>query len=63
MALLLEGGLRYNEKVIPPGAQTERRGDAGPVSVSHQAGHSSAVLFNRGDCGLAYRGQERSKIV
>src|SRR3990172_12220825 len=24
-------GLRYNQKVIAPGAQTERRGDAGPV--------------------------------
>ena len=25
------GGLRYNENVIAVGAQTERRGDAGPV--------------------------------
>jgi hypothetical protein len=31
VALLLEAGLRYNEEVIHPGAQTERRGDAGPV--------------------------------
>jgi hypothetical protein len=26
-------GPRYNEKANDPGAQTERRGDAGPVSV------------------------------
>jgi hypothetical protein len=25
------GGLRYNEKATDPGAQTERRGEAGPV--------------------------------
>ena len=31
VALLLEAGLRYNEEVIHPGAQTERRGGAGPV--------------------------------
>jgi hypothetical protein len=30
--LLLEGsGLRYKEHAIDPGAQTERRGEAGPV--------------------------------
>src|SRR5262249_51521855 len=27
-------GLRYNEKAIAPGAQTERPGDAGPVRAS-----------------------------
>jgi hypothetical protein len=32
MILLLSGvGLRYNEKASIPGAQTERRGVAGPV--------------------------------
>jgi hypothetical protein len=31
--LLRGGGLRYNVRVISPGAQTERRGDAGPVSA------------------------------
>src|SRR5262249_9761249 len=29
--LLFGGGLRYNDQAITPGAQTERRGDAGPV--------------------------------
>jgi hypothetical protein len=29
--LLLRVGLRYNENAIAPGAQTERREDAGPV--------------------------------
>jgi hypothetical protein len=29
VALLLEGGLQYNEKVIRPGAQTNRRGMPG----------------------------------
>jgi hypothetical protein len=31
MHLLSETGLRYNEKAMQPGAQTERRGLAGPV--------------------------------
>src|SRR4051795_10645719 len=31
VALLLEGGLRQDGEVIVPGAQTERRGDAGAV--------------------------------
>jgi hypothetical protein len=30
MFLLSRAGLRYEEKAISPGAQTERRGDAGP---------------------------------
>jgi hypothetical protein len=29
--LLFQVGLRYNEKAIVAGAQTERRGEAGPV--------------------------------
>src|SRR5262249_54756748 len=33
MFLLSETGLRYNENAIAIGAQTERRGLAGPVSV------------------------------
>jgi hypothetical protein len=32
--LLQRTGLRYNEKVIAPGAQTERPGGAGPVRAS-----------------------------
>jgi hypothetical protein len=32
--LKCEFGLRYNEKAIAPGAQTERPGDAGPVQAS-----------------------------
>jgi hypothetical protein len=39
------GGLRYNEKAIGPGAQTERRGDAGPVSVLLVGGDSPAAFF------------------
>jgi hypothetical protein len=31
--LLGETGLRYNDKAILPGAQTERRGGAGPVGA------------------------------
>jgi hypothetical protein len=42
VALLLEAGLRYDEEVIPPGAQTERRGDAGPVRVLLRGGHAPA---------------------
>src|SRR5262245_1345521 len=33
MRVLSISTLRYNQKVIAPGAQTERRGDAGPVRV------------------------------
>jgi hypothetical protein len=32
-SLLFEIGLRYDEKANAPGGQTERRGEAGPVSV------------------------------
>src|SRR5713101_8417357 len=31
--LFRQVGLRYNENAIAPGAQTERRGEAGPVSA------------------------------
>jgi hypothetical protein len=31
---LRKAGLRYDEWIIAPGAQTERRGDGGPVRVS-----------------------------
>jgi hypothetical protein len=31
MLLLSRAGLRYNEKAIDPGVQTERRGVAGPL--------------------------------
>ena len=33
MSLHWRAGLRYNEKATDPGAQTERRGEAGPVSA------------------------------
>jgi hypothetical protein len=39
-------GLRYNAKVITPGAQTERRGDAGPVRVLLGGGYALAALFS-----------------
>src|SRR5262249_55970225 len=38
-------GLRYNDKVITAGAQTERRGDAGPVRVLLGGGRAPAALF------------------
>src|SRR5262245_47952966 len=37
-------GLRYNQSVIAPGAQTERRGDAGPVSSVVSAARSPAAF-------------------
>src|SRR5262249_10135987 len=38
-------GLRYNGKDIDPNAQTERRGDAGPVSVLLRGWDSPAAFF------------------
>jgi hypothetical protein len=37
-------GLRYNEEANVPGAQTERWGEAGPVSVLLRGWDSPAVL-------------------
>jgi hypothetical protein len=38
----VRGGLRYTAKVITISAQTERRGDAGPVRVQLGGGHAPA---------------------
>src|SRR6516165_130292 len=40
------GGLRYNEKAIAPGAQTERRGLAGPVRTLLGGEDSPADFVN-----------------
>jgi hypothetical protein len=43
--LPIGGGLRYNEKDIDPGAQTERRGDTRPVRALLGGGTSPATLL------------------
>src|SRR6266487_2867392 len=45
MRLLTGVPLRYNENATDPGAQTERRGEAGPVSVLLRGWDSPAALF------------------
>jgi hypothetical protein len=45
LILLFGGGLRYNERAIAPGAQTERRGDAGPVRLLLGGEDSPPVFF------------------
>src|SRR5262245_48116720 len=45
MFLLLQPGLRYNENAIAVGAQTERRGLAGPVRDLLGGETSPAALF------------------
>src|SRR5205807_6111125 len=40
-------GLRYNEKANDPGAQTERRGEAGPVSVLRRGWDSPAAFVHQ----------------
>ena len=42
---VLHDGLRYNTKAITGGAQTECRGDAGPVRVLLGGGHAPAALL------------------
>src|SRR5207237_1099738 len=37
--------LQYNDKAITPGAQTERRGEAGPVRVLLGGGHAPAAFL------------------
>src|SRR5437588_481711 len=44
MHLLLGSGLRYHEKANGPGAQTERRGEAGPVWVLLRGWDSPAAF-------------------
>src|SRR5262245_22559505 len=39
------GGLRYNDGANTPGAQTERRGEAGPVRVLLGGGHAPAAFL------------------
>jgi predicted DNA-binding antitoxin AbrB/MazE fold protein len=50
------GGLRgYNDDIIKPGAQTERRGDAGPVSAwLGGEGSPAAFLFTFSDRGPGF---------
>jgi hypothetical protein len=45
--LLANAGLRYNEKVLAAGAQTERSGEAGPVRNT-LGGWTSPAAFVRG---------------
>jgi hypothetical protein len=45
MVLLSEAGLRYNDDAIVAGAQTERRGGAGPVRDLLGGETSPAGLF------------------
>src|SRR4051812_33448987 len=45
-----------------PGAQTERRGDAGPMSVSRQGGALIGRFFDRADHGLSSRGRPESMV-
>jgi hypothetical protein len=48
-------GLRYKETVIHPGAQTERRGDAGPVRDSLGGKTSPAALVcSRPTCAAGW---------
>jgi hypothetical protein len=42
---LRQAGLRYHEKVIGPGAQTERQGDAGPVRVAWSRTRTGRLLL------------------
>jgi hypothetical protein len=47
MSILLSGvGLRYNEKTIVHGAQTERRGEVGPVRTLLGGVNSPAACSN-----------------
>jgi hypothetical protein len=53
--VLCRGGLRNNEKAINPGAQTERRGEAGPVT-SLLGGRASPASFMLFSFSFAYSG-------
>src|SRR5438874_2615366 len=55
-SLLFKVGLRYNEEANTPGAQTERRGLAGPVSVLRSGWDSPAALLElqRFLCGFFF---------
>ena len=61
-------GLRYNQKVIAPGAQTERRGDAGPVRSLLRGKPHRPLFFikttpNSGRCLAKSRHDIRSGCV
>jgi len=56
--LAFGGGVRYNEKANDPGAQTERRGEAGPVSALLGRENSPAA-FVSGVRSLLYAEQFR----
>jgi hypothetical protein len=45
--LLKRGGLQYNEKANVLGAQTERRGEAGPVSALLGGVNSPAAFVSQ----------------
>src|SRR5438132_13327981 len=55
-------GLRYNEKATDPGAQTERRGEAGPVSVLLRGWDSPAAFVNQ-STPSNHRGGDRKRIA
>ncbi len=62
-------GLRYNENVLPPGAQTERRGLAGPGRDLLRGENSPADLLSRcSSCpvhliGVAVAGNRHSRML
>src|SRR5438132_9289579 len=58
----LANGLRYHEKAIAPGAQTERRGEAGPVSVLFRGWDSPAAFVNQ-STPSNHRSGERQRIA
>jgi hypothetical protein len=43
VGFLRQAGLRYHGRAIAPGAQTQRRGDAGPVLLG--GGHAPAAVL------------------
>jgi hypothetical protein len=49
MLLLSRDGLRWSENAFRPGAQTERRGDAGPVRDLLDRETSPAASVSIGD--------------
>src|SRR5439155_16750448 len=62
MHLFLVNGLRYNERANDPGAQTERRGEAGPVSVLLR-GWDSPAAFVHQSATSNHRDGDRKRIA
>src|SRR5262245_30251796 len=57
-------GLRYNEKAIVAGAQTERRGEAGPVRVLLRGWDAPAALHPLAHVSTnPVRGNRRQRVV